>query len=222
MASAKKQRNSLGAIRNNQGQWISNSNGIDTEIVKYFGNLFKSSGSDTIDMLRCVEKRISTEHNALLLAPFSDSEVNDALFDMHSNKSLGPNSMNPAFYQRFWHIVGKDVVSACLSFINDVSFPMGLNDTSIVLIPKKQRPEILADMRPIALCNVLYKIVSKMLANQMKSVLDSVVSEAQSAFVPGRAITDNIIFSAEIMHFLKRKRQGKYGGAAPKIDMSKA
>ncbi|KAH9683148.1 reverse transcriptase domain-containing protein [Citrus sinensis] len=141
---------------------------------------------------------------------------------MNPDKSPGPDGMSPAFYQKFWHIVGKDVVAACLSFINDVSFPMGLNDTSIVLIPKKQRPETLADMRPIALCNVLYKIVSKLLANRMKSVLDSVVSEAQSAFVPGCAITDNIIVSAEIMHFLKRKRQGKHGVAALKIDMSKA
>ena len=61
-----------------------------------------------------------------------------------------------------------------------------------------------------------------MLANRMKSVLDVVISEAQSTFIPGQAITDNIIISAEVMHFLKRKRQGKNGVAALKIDMSKA
>ncbi|XP_024042769.1 uncharacterized protein LOC112099586 [Citrus clementina] len=99
---------------------------------------------------------------------------------------------------------------------------MGLNDTSIVLIPKKPKPEMLSDMRPIALCNVLYKIVAKMLANRMKLVMGSVVSEFQSAFVPSRAITDNILISSEIMHFLKRKRQGKFGVATLKIDMSKA
>lgn len=69
---------------------------------------------------------------------------------------------------------------------------------------------------------MLYKIVSKMLANPMKLVLDSVVSDSQSAFIPGHAITDNIIFSAEIMHFSKRKRQGKHGIVVLKIDMSKA
>ncbi|KAL9413469.1 hypothetical protein AB3S75_042034 [Citrus x aurantiifolia] len=141
---------------------------------------------------------------------------------MHLDKSPGPDNMNLAVYQRFWHIVGEDVILACLQFVKDCSFPVGLNDTSIVLIPKKQKLEILSDMRPIALCNVLYKILSKMLANRMKLVLDLVISYSQSAFVPGKAITDNKIISAEIMHFLKRKRQEKHGVAALKVDMSKA
>ena len=141
---------------------------------------------------------------------------------MHPDKSPGPDGMNPAFFQKFWHIVGGDVTAACLHFIDNCEFPNELNATAIVLIPKKSKPECLADLRPIALCNVLYKIVAKMLANRMKAVLSSIISENQSAFVPGRAITDNILISAEIMHYLKRKRQGKTGIAALKIDMSKA
>ena len=69
-------------------------------------------------------------------------------------------------------------MQACLNFINSCSFHVRLNDTSIILIPKKQQPKTLADMWPIALCNVLYKIISKMLANRMRAVLASVVSEA--------------------------------------------
>ena len=99
---------------------------------------------------------------------------------------------------------------------------MGLSDTIIVLIPKKPKPEMLSDMTPIALCNVLYTIVAKRLANRMKLVMGFVVSEFQSVLVPSRAITDNILISSEVMHFLKRKRQGKFGVAALKIDMSKA
>lgn len=97
-----------------------------------------------------------------------------------------------------------------------------MNDTSVVLIPKKANPEYVTDLRPISLCNVIYKIVAKMLTNRLKGVLGSVISESHSAFVPGRAITDNILISTEIMHYLKRKKQGRDGVAALKIDMSKA
>ncbi|KAH9672066.1 reverse transcriptase domain-containing protein [Citrus sinensis] len=221
-ASARKRQNSLGNLRNDQGEWCANSDEVDALIVDYFKGLFTVGEVQTAEVLQCVATKVTSEHNSMLLAPFSAIEVKDAVFGMHPDKSPGPDGMNPTFYQKFWHIVGEDVVLACLKFLQDASFPVGLNDTSIVLIPKKQRPEFLSNMRPIALCNVLYKIISKMLANRMKLVLDLVISDSQSAFVPGQAITDNIIISAEIMHFLKRKRQGKNGVAALKIDMSKA
>ena len=150
-----------------------------------------------------MDNRITSEHNSMLLAPFSAIEVKEVIFSMHLDKSPGPDGMNHVFYQKFWHIVGKDVVMACLNFIKECSFLEGLNDTTIVLIPKKQRHECLLDMRPIALCNVLYKIISKMLANRMKLVLDLIISDSQSAFFPGRSITNNVIISTEIMHFLK-------------------
>ena len=108
-----------------------------------------------------------------------------------------------------------------------------METTGKVSLAKRRGPEYLilscvglnaekTELSCVSLSNVLYKIISKMLANRMKLVLDLVISDSQSAFVPGRAITDNIIISAEIMHFLKRKRQGKNGVAALKIDMSKA
>ena len=130
--------------------------------------------------------------------------------------------MNPAFFQKFWHIVGGDVTAACLNFIDNCEFPDELNAAAIVLIPKKSKPEYLADLRPIGLYNVLYKIVAKMLTNRMNAILSSIISENQSAFFPGRAITDNILILTEIVHYLKRKRQGKTGIVALKIDISKA
>lgn len=100
--------------------------------------------------------------------------------------------------------------------------PVDLSSTHIVLVPKKDYPESMGDLWPIVLCNLLYKIITKTLANRLKRVLLGVVLEEQSAFISGRLIIDNILTVSEVLHYLKRKRQGKDGIAAIKVDMSKA
>lgn len=168
----KKKKNTIEKLRNNQGIWCSNPCELDDLITKHFQNLFSSGGCVCEPVLSCIESCIIALHNQLLLEPFMAIDVNDALFSMHPDKSPGPDGMNPVFYKKIWHIVGKDVTDACLSYILNRAFPVGLNDTLIVLILKKLHPESLSDMRPIALCNVSYKIIAKMLANKMKLVLD--------------------------------------------------
>ncbi|KAH9680917.1 reverse transcriptase domain-containing protein [Citrus sinensis] len=214
LASTRKQQNKISKLRDDQGQWCTHPDKVNDLIMKYFTHLFSSGCSVCDEVLDCVKVRINAEKNQTLMEPFTAVDVRDSIFSMHPDKSSGLDGMNPAFYQKFWHIVGND--------ISNRAFPATLDDTSIVLIPKKAQPERLDDVRPIALCNVLYKSIAKMLANRMKVVMGSVVSKVQSAFVPSRAITDNILISAEIVHYLKRKRQGKEGVAALKIDMSKA
>ena len=141
---------------------------------------------------------------------------------MHSDKSSSSDGMNPGFYQSYWDVVGRDIMMACLSYLNNNLLPEDLNTSSIFMILKKRNSEKNFDMRSIALCNALYKIVSKEIANRLKVILPSVTSKSESAFIPGRLVTDNIMIAFEVCHYLKRKRQGKVGSIALKIDMSKA
>lgn len=100
--------------------------------------------------------------------------------------------------------------------------PRNLNETHIRLIPKIQGPKQVADYRPIALCNVYYKIISKLLTRRLQPLLSHLVSENQSAFIPGRAISDNVLITHEVLHFLKTSGAKKSISMAVKTDMSKA
>ncbi|XP_042964722.1 uncharacterized protein LOC122298944 [Carya illinoinensis] len=121
------------------------------------------------------------------------------------------------------HIVGGDVAAAVQEILETRRGVAEINETYIALIPKKKLPTIVSEYRPISLCNVIYKVVSKVLANRLKLFLPSIISPSQSAFVPGRLISDNIIVAYETMHSMKHRMRGKREGyMALKLDMSKA
>ena len=109
--------------------------------------------------------------------------------------------------------------------LNVLNFNMSMteiNKTNITLVPKIKNPTKMTDFRLISLCNVIYKLISKVLANRLKVILPSIISENQSAFLSGRLIIDNVLVAFELMHYLEHKKEGKDGFAAIKFDMSKA
>jgi hypothetical protein len=99
---------------------------------------------------------------------------------------------------------------------------VGVNDTTIVLLPKKDEPENLKDFRPISLCNVIYKVVPKCLVNRIHPILQDLIKPVQSAFVPGMMITDNVLIAFECLHAMEQgSRKCKEFGAL-KLDLTKA
>jgi hypothetical protein len=129
----------------------------------------------------------------MLEEPFTEQEVEAALFKMAPNKAPGMDGFNAGFFQTHWQLVKPCVVSAVLGFLNGGDIPEEVNRTLLVLIPKISNPQDLSQYRPISLCSILYKLCSKTMANRLRLILDEIISEEQSAFVPGRLITDNVL-----------------------------
>ena len=169
-----------------------------------------------------IPKIVTEDMNEILISDFHAWEVELALKQMAPLKAPGPDGMPPLFYQNFWELVSGDVIHDILCFLNTGSLPKSLNHTFITLIPKTKNLESVTEYRPISLCNVLYKIFSKVLANRLKRVLPKIILEHQSAFLKGRLITNNILVAFETLHYMKNHNFGNTSSMALKLDMSKA
>lgn len=191
--------------------------------MDYYGGLFTTSHPKNVDLFTTLFPLVvSTEMNDEFISEIKEEEVYKALKQMHPMKESGPDGFLPIFYQCYWQVVGKDVTSAVRHFMNSDALMRQVNGTYITLIPKVQTMEHITQLRPISLCNAIYKLWSKVLANRLKPLLQKVIAPTQSAFVPRRQISDNSLLAFEISHYLKRLYGGGSGYGALKLDMVKA
>nr|GEW15224.1 hypothetical protein [Tanacetum cinerariifolium] len=145
-------------------------------------------------------KHVSEFSIVNMVRQVSNDEIKRAMFDIGDGKSPRPDGYTLAFFKKGWDVVGSDVCRAVREFFDNGKLLKEVNHTFLALIPKVNTPMCVNDFRPISCCNVLFKCISKILTNRIIEGIKDVVSENQSAFVPGRCISDNILLTHELMH----------------------
>ena len=120
--------------------------------------------------------------NSKLSSEFTHLEVKQAINQMAPLKAPEPDGMPPLFYQHYWNLIGDDISNTVLHYLSSATLPEHLNHTFITFILKKKCPNFASEFRLISLCNALYKIFSKVLANRLKKIFPNIITENQSAF----------------------------------------
>lgn len=210
--------NKLAVIENDSGEAAYGDDRIAKCIADFYRDVFTSSPRGDLSF---IQPMVSEEMNQLLIAMPTDLEIKGAVFSIHKDKAPGSDGFSASFYQSFWDIIGEDVCKDIRSFFAESWLNPHFNETYVRLIPKIKGPRKVADYRPIALCSTHYKIVAKLLSKRMKPLLPTLISPQQSAFVAGRAISDKVLITHEVLHYLCTSKAKKFCSMAIKTDMSK-
>ncbi|KAL4348938.1 hypothetical protein GQ457_17G007600 [Hibiscus cannabinus] len=222
-ANNRRKKNMIKGIRNIEGEWLEGIENIFGVAKDFFSKLFQSDHGTTDPLiLDAIEPCITPEMNEKLNAEFTEEEVKRAFLQINPNKAPGLDGLPASFFRKFWPTLSHDFIKLCLDLLKGRASMVDVNQTVIVLIPKIDSPTLMKHFRPISLCTVVYKTCSKVLVNRMKPLMSCCIAENQSAFVPGRLISDNVIVANELFHYLNGSKNGPNKGAAIKLDMEKA
>jgi hypothetical protein len=215
----RRRRNSISLLQTPNGGWLSDRTDIGNCFVNNFKQLFTStappSPPEFLDLFHLV---ISDLDNLSLCSIPGEVEIFEALLSLGREKAPGPDGFTALFYVKYWDCIKSNVLLAIGNFFTSNALLREQNHTFITLVPKKLGPSMVHHFHPISLCNIIYKIISKLLANRLKPLLSKFISPFQTAFVSGRHIQDNSILSHEMLHSLKSKC-GRDGHMAININM---
>jgi hypothetical protein len=163
---------------------------------------------------------VSDEVNALLTMLSSHDEIKVAVFALNKDSAPGPDGFGAFFFQHYWDIVHKEVVNAVIEFFSTGWILPGFNSNIIALLPKTPSASSVDQYRPIAMANFKFKIISKIIADRLASIMPSIVSEEKKGFIHDRNIKDCLCIASEAVNLLHNKSFG--GNLALKIDITKA
>jgi hypothetical protein len=214
--------NSISFLKTSDGSVLYSRDNIGNYMVDHYKNLFTTTAPVLDDSLNeLIDAVVTEEDNSIICSIPDEVEIYQTIISLGLNKAPGPDGMTGLFYKTYWNIVKYQVVASVQSFFRGGYMLKEFNHTNIALIPKIDNPSQMNHFRPISLTNFNYKIISKILSNRFKPLLQKIISPTQSAFLKGRSIHDNTVLAHEIFHTMKHK-QGNGGLMAIKLDIEKA
>jgi hypothetical protein len=203
----RRRSNAISFLKSNEGIWLFDREAIRSSFVSHFSNLFTSSCPPIEEeMLDLFPSVITDDDNNFLCSIPTEPEVISALFSLGSTKAPVPDGFTALFYKKYWPFVRADVLACIGNFFINKHLLNEQNYTFIALVPKQTGSHTVRQFRLIRLCNIVYKIISKVLANRFKTLIPKIISPFQLAFVPGRNIQDNSILAHELLHNFNNKK----------------
>lgn len=215
-------RNHVASILRVDGTRTTSSDEVAAEFVGFYqGMLGVAVPTETPDVSGIASgPSISADQGYMLTSPVEISEIKAALWAIGDEKSPGPDGFGARFFKASWDVTGAELCLAVREFFTSGTLLKQLNHTIIAPIPKVDSPTAVSQFRPISCCNVVYKVISKVMAIRLSTCLGSIIDEAQNAFVEGRQMTDNIFLLQELLRrYLIKKETRK---CCLNIDIAKA
>jgi hypothetical protein len=215
--------NKFSVIENEEGTTFYEEHQILKVISEYYQKIFTTKPGERRSVIAAtLQPCISDETNRKLTRMPTAKEIKTACFSIHADKAPGPDGFSASFFQTNWRTVGAQIILEIQNFFSSGILPRNINTTHVRLIPKITSSKTMKDYRPIALCSIYYKIIAKVLTKRLQPILHFLISENQSAFVPQRAIADNVLITHEVLHYLHNSKAKERCFMAVKTDMSKA
>jgi exonuclease III len=215
--------NRITHLTSDTGELLYDHEDMATTLTDYYKNLLTEPSLNRSEaiakIMQHVPSLVTQEQNAALLRPITIEEVDQALRDTPKSKAPGPDGFTSDFFHHCWPMIRREVWEIIEDSRATGQVLQALNATFLTLIPKEGQAHHPKQFRPIALCNVIYKLLTKVIARRLKPILPTIISPEQSGYIEGRQILDSVILAHEVIHSLQKT---KTPGMLLKLDLSKA